>query len=83
MSEQQQSDMTLVACVTKAASVLPGSVLPAGLSAILRVEDMEMMLFAGSSCSSCCNKLRESGGKATSVSSCAASLSIYSPNPGF
>jgi len=73
--------MALVACVTKAASVLPGSVLPAGLAAILGVEDMEMMLFARSSCSSCCNKLGEDGGKATSASSCAAFPPVYSPNP--
>lgn len=38
----------LVASVTKVANIIPGSVIPAGLSAVLRREDMKMVVLSDS-----------------------------------
>ena len=48
MSEQQPNNMTPMAGVTQELSILARSVLPAGLSAILREGDVAKVVFAGS-----------------------------------
>lgn len=63
MSVQQQNDVMPVAGVTAEPSILPGSALPAGRSAILREGDMAKVVFADTSSPGC-----EGKSKATSVS---------------